>query len=72
MLFKKFYVFIFHLEKNFLLQEMVGGVGVGATPSPFLCDPSYRCIYAKIKNIEEKMPDITNSATNASLNAKTN
>ena len=27
---------------------------------------------AKIKNIEEKIPDITNSATNASLNAKTN
>ena len=27
---------------------------------------------AKIKNIEDKMPDITNSATTASLNAKIN
>ena len=27
---------------------------------------------AKIKNIEEKIPDITNLATNASLNAKIN
>ena len=28
--------------------------------------------HAKIKNIEDKIPDITNLATNASLNAKIN
>ena len=32
----------------------------------------FKKIYAKIKNIEDKIPDITNLATNASLNAKTN
>ena len=37
--------------------------------SPILLTDVYN---AKIKNIEEKIPDITNSATNASLNAKTN
>ena len=32
-----------------------------------------RCIYnAKIKNIEDKIPDITKLATNASLNVKMN
>ena len=32
-----------------------------------------RSVYnAKIKNIEDKLPDITNLATNASLNVKIN
>ena len=34
--------------------------------------PLKRCIYAKIKSIEDKIPHITNLATNASLNAKIN
>ena len=29
-------------------------------------------LYAKITNIEDKIPDITNLANNASLNAKLN
>ena len=32
----------------------------------------FKKIYAKIKNIEDEIPDITNLATNASLNVKTN
>ena len=27
-------------------------------------------VYAKIKNIEDKIPDVTNVATNTTLNAK--
>ena len=32
----------------------------------------FKKIYAKIKNIEDKIPGVTNLVTNASLNAKTN
>ena len=33
---------------------------------------SFKKMYATIKSIEDKIPDITNLATNASLNAKIN
>ena len=48
-------------------------VGLSKISDAVKIDPVKKDVYnAKIKNIEDKIPNITNVATNASLNAKMN
>ena len=62
----------FTWKKIFCSRKWWGEWGLVPPRPPFSAILLTDVYNAKIKNIEEKMPDITNSATNASLNAKTN
>ena len=62
----------FTWKKIFCSRKWWGEWGLVPPCPPFPAILLTDVYNAKIKNIEEKIPDITNSATNASLNAKTN
>ena len=62
----------FTWKKSFCSRKWWGEWGLVPPCPPFSAILLTDVYNAKIKNIEEKIPDITNSATNTSLNAKTN